>query len=274
MVQTALLANGTFWNSKDIPIVVKGCIQSWKTSNPEYTINILNLDNYQGYLQFKPNFSMKDVIPAHQADWIRIAVLAEHGGIWLDASIIVTESLNSLLNVPKTEGIMFSVNSTINEPFPLLDNWFIATIPSGLMITAWLFELSYAMRISATYLLELRENYGQDIYNSIVKHIDNGQDDQSTNYFRANVALQKVIQIHSINRFNIKQAEQGPMKKYSELNWNGVSYAQSLLSNWDEAIPTMFKLTHHCRDSLVSLIEKGEPIHSNSIYARFLINKT
>jgi mannosyltransferase OCH1-like enzyme len=69
----------TFWDSKDIPNVVKGCIQSWKTSNPDYTVNILNLDNYQGYLQFKPNFSMKNVIPAHQADWIRIAVLAEHG---------------------------------------------------------------------------------------------------------------------------------------------------------------------------------------------------
>lgn len=85
----------TFWEPQNsIPPYVALCMETWKKFLPEYEIVILNYTNLSQYLDKK---TIKAVLTkrtslAKQADCIRVAVLYQYGGIWLDADTIITNS--------------------------------------------------------------------------------------------------------------------------------------------------------------------------------------
>lgn len=101
----------TFWEPKNnIPDYVQLCIDTWRKNLPDYKIIILNYGNLNDYITtytftdyFKKNFSL-----AKQADAIRALVLAEHGGIWLDADTIVLSGNNELFKSKDYKMIMYS----------------------------------------------------------------------------------------------------------------------------------------------------------------------
>lgn len=84
----------TFWEPKDeIPAYIELCIETWRKFLGEYEIVILDYSNYRDYIgnfydeSLEYNFSLPK-----QADAIRAAVLARHGGVWLDADTIILSS--------------------------------------------------------------------------------------------------------------------------------------------------------------------------------------
>ena len=68
------------------------CIETWKKFLPEYEIKLLD---YQGVINYIgedifSNIICKNMTLPIQADAIRIALMKQYGGIWMDADTIIT----------------------------------------------------------------------------------------------------------------------------------------------------------------------------------------
>lgn len=85
----------TFWESeKEMPEYIKMCIESWKKHLSNYEIVILNYSNLDEYIgkDFYDRILFEKFTIFQQTCAIRAAVLEKHGGIWMDASTIVTST--------------------------------------------------------------------------------------------------------------------------------------------------------------------------------------
>lgn len=78
------------------PLLINSCIQSWKKFLPEYDIvewNEENSDLNQPYV--KEAYRLKKW--AFVSDFVRLKVLYENGGIYLDTDMMIVKSLDTLL---------------------------------------------------------------------------------------------------------------------------------------------------------------------------------
>ena len=132
----------TFWNKEPIPPFMTNCIKTWSRSNPQYQINVVTRSKLSKILDLElvpiPKH-FNDLSPQYQADWVRLAVLTLYGGIWVDASFIMTASLDFLHAIQErenTEGFQFYLKEFTTIPeFPYYENWFIAAGISYLFTT-------------------------------------------------------------------------------------------------------------------------------------------
>jgi mannosyltransferase OCH1-like enzyme len=100
----------TFWNSEKIPWMINACIKTWRESNPDYEINILTIPQVRSILKIPLPHNFEQVQVQFQADWIRLAILSQEGGIWMDASMIVTGPLkyiHQLQEREESEGVLY-----------------------------------------------------------------------------------------------------------------------------------------------------------------------
>jgi len=129
----------TFWHDPlNIPSLVQRCIQSWKETNPSWTI--VMLDGTMTWKNVPPSFST--LRKQHQADWVRLQTIYEKGGLWLDASIL-------LLN-PVEHWIDTNLNGFQGYWFPsrrdTVDNWAFGASPHNPFVRAWFEEFDGAIR--------------------------------------------------------------------------------------------------------------------------------
>ena len=80
------------------PPLVKACIQSWQNYCPDYEIKEWNEGNFNIELPFLKR-AINDKKWAFVADYVRLAVLFEYGGIYLDTDMELTKSLNTLPDI-------------------------------------------------------------------------------------------------------------------------------------------------------------------------------
>ena len=83
-----------FWDGEITSPVVKACVANLKFYLPDFKITILNKENLKKYL-CEDETVMQEALPlANYTDLIRLALLHKFGGIWLDASILITENFD------------------------------------------------------------------------------------------------------------------------------------------------------------------------------------
>ncbi|MBR4642620.1 MAG: hypothetical protein IKO74_07850 [Selenomonadaceae bacterium] len=86
----------TFWEPREnIPYYLRLCMETWKKFLPNATIVVLDYKNINEFLDVRELglnlFSGKLSLP-QISDAIRIALLAKHGGVWLDIDTIILSS--------------------------------------------------------------------------------------------------------------------------------------------------------------------------------------
>lgn len=86
-----------FQGEKQMPPIVKGCYNSVKKNAGSHPIILITFENYKEYVSI-PEYIIrklenKDISLAQFSDIIRNNLLADHGGIWLDATIFLTDKL-------------------------------------------------------------------------------------------------------------------------------------------------------------------------------------
>jgi hypothetical protein len=114
-----------YWEGK-MPLVVEKCIERLKNFNKNYNLFILNEKNISEYIDIKIN---KDLTPTFKSDIIRLKLLYEYGGIWVDSSTITNTSLDEILRINDNntyELIGFYRSSQYLYDIPCIESWLLA----------------------------------------------------------------------------------------------------------------------------------------------------
>lgn len=82
---------------KNMPLLVKRCIESVKRNSNGHPVYVLNKDTYEKYIKL-PKFVLKKSIDpefklSFLSDIIRMSLLEEYGGLWLDSTILVMKPI-------------------------------------------------------------------------------------------------------------------------------------------------------------------------------------
>jgi hypothetical protein len=88
-----------YWVGREYKLInlLRKLIYLHSTNGRGYNIHLINENNVKEYIDV-PCFFNK-LCPAHQADLVRVNVICDRGGIWLDSDTIVMESLDSLFDI-------------------------------------------------------------------------------------------------------------------------------------------------------------------------------
>jgi len=206
----------TYWDDENkIPKTVKMCMEGWKKYNPNYKITLLTKKNFYNYVKIPKNILSHprfNDMPQRFADLIRLWVLTEHGGVWIDSSIILRKSLDFL--IPKDiEYYGYYIDSmTKNKKYPVIENWFFACVKNSKFMRLWRDEFSSIVKYPSTEkYIESRKKMGVDFQGIYIP-----------NYLTMHISAQKILQIdkYPLNSIILKKAEDGPLKYLFEKKWN------------------------------------------------------
>ncbi len=157
------------------PPLVDLCVRSWQGQNPGWTVNLLSENNIREFLDpaFCDELLATDLSFTMKADIIRLALVARHGGVWVDADCLCVQPLDDWIDDAARSG--FFAFSFIEEdhwfsdqtvPFwhrlvdktkdRVMANWFLAGTPGNHIATTFvdlhykLLKTAAARRRSAT----------------------------------------------------------------------------------------------------------------------------
>lgn len=122
----------SYWDSEDMPDIVKLCIESWKKHNPDWAVLVLHKHTWRRYVTQADLASLK-FNDSHErfSDFLRIYLLREYGGVWMDASMICFAPLDTwitpIMSESRPEFIGFTINHVTSDwTYPLFESWFMA----------------------------------------------------------------------------------------------------------------------------------------------------
>lgn len=140
--------------------------------NREYTVHILDNNNINDFCEI--DFSQfEGLTPQLKSDLLRLYLLYKHGGIWVDASVILYSSLDWIIdlcnnNKTKAFGYYRSTNTTVKQ-YPVIESWLLASEKNNIFFKEWLDELIYAVNLGIkNYILEIKKtcsNYNEYFQN-------------------------------------------------------------------------------------------------------------
>lgn len=100
------------------------------TKGGGYNLVLINEKNIYDYIDV-PHYFRK-LQPAHQADYLRVNVLCEFGGIWLDSDTILMEGLDTLFDIfEKKDGFFIKQNNEV------IWNGIFGTKPNTTLMKSW-----------------------------------------------------------------------------------------------------------------------------------------
>lgn len=211
----------TYWDNPDnsevnkLPKAVKLCMDSWKKHNPDYEIVLLTKKNYQGYI------TIPDEIKTHPhyndsaarfSDLVRLYALEEHGGIWIDSSVLVKESFNKWLFPRYAEFAGYYMGSiTVDKNYPTLESWFLAANKNSQFIKLWKDEF--------LQMVNFRDIQGY--LDSRKKMGVNFEKIRDPHYLAIYVAALKVLQVDKYPQDSLilRDSEEGPFRYLRDVLW-------------------------------------------------------
>ena len=232
----------TFWHSEILPEILQKCIKTWSYHNPDYEIIVMNFANYRNYcsediLAMKHIDKFKNI--QRTSDFIRLAVLKENGGIWLDISSVCTSSFDSLLSSDKNGIILYA--SRFGYKYPVLENWFIACEKNSPFILEWYNVFIKGSQQFDDYKLFIDNLDSKIVYN---KDMWNGV------YWGMHKSAQVIIQYskYPLTKITILDAFVGPFL-YIALGYATKKLFNDICNIKDISIP-FIKFTRHTRPLL------------------------
>jgi len=199
-------------------------IQQMKTYNAKrlegWDVRFLNATTIKDYIPdsaLPANFSQ--FLPQHQADWYRLYLLKNHGGCWMDASIIINEkgSIDKIRNesiARKSELTAFQAKTPLN-----IENWFIMAPENSPVIKLWFDEYNGAV---TNGMAEYKKFIIQDGVNWGLGRENSNPVEVTDTYFTQHYALQRILQknLHSNASIYIIESKDTMHKFFYDCNKN------------------------------------------------------
>ena len=129
----------------DAPWLALRVVDSWKLHNPTWNVVLLTAANLENYVAVPRYFHNEFISPQARSDIIRLHVLAAHGGVWADATVLCTQPLDGWMHSVLEPSGFWMYHGTgwppprppthSNTAFPA--SWFMAAARGSYMAQAW-----------------------------------------------------------------------------------------------------------------------------------------
>ena len=255
-----------FWAGATQPDLIQRCFANWSSMCPGFEIRILNDQSVLQYLDTIPEPLLEASAPK-RADWIRVELLRRHGGIWLDASTILTTSLEWVIDTQartQSDYVGFYLDQfTSDAAYPVVENWFMAAPPGSRFIQDLHHEFTSRVVTGSNqrYIEMLR---AEGIYDQLLQRIF------SPEYLSMHLALQYVLRTRGGYRLALGRAEDGPFFYHAAGGWNRANLkVQLMMRPAASVLPPMVKLRKPDRKRL-ELYMQRKLVRPDSILGRFL----
>jgi Capsular polysaccharide synthesis protein len=249
----------SYWHESTIPDFVKKCSQNWERMAPEYEMRYLNRNTIFNWVR-KENLPthFENLPPFRQADWLRLELLKIYGGLWIDASIILTQTmewLNKTFQKGNYEYIGFYIEKfTTQQTSPVIENWFMAATPNSSFIRDLAQEFNYAISLGEpAYLEELKS---KNLFEIAVQSISPPKLHQ---YLIMHVAA-SVILNRNPNKYRLAllKAEDTAFAFHQLVNWSKKTlHAKLALTPCPKTLPVLIKFRGGERNKCDELLKKG-----------------
>ena len=141
-----------YWHSEDVPETVKLCLASWKrncaASKFDFKVIFVHDDNLSSFVDNSMHSCLhaESSHTALKADIIRLMLLEKYGGVYIDASVVMTRPLDWILGDDGDGRNYFQAffnqkNMNISCNVAVVENSFLASPPGLMLIRAWLRKL-------------------------------------------------------------------------------------------------------------------------------------
>ena len=124
----------TDWSGPPDDLAEK-CMARMRAANPHWDFVRLGDD-----AQVEPCEGLDRLGPQHRSDWVRLCALEEHGGVWLDATVVCVRPLEAWVDL----GLDNLQGFSAWHP-EVLENWALASPPRHPLVSAWKAELRRAI---------------------------------------------------------------------------------------------------------------------------------
>ena len=258
-----------YWNTgiQNAPQLVQKCIKNWKKYNPKWEIIILDDNNLSKYIDTSifNNIIVKNSFVQKKSDLIRLLLLQKYGGIWMDSSIFLTQSLDWILKLQKQKNVdiicYYAEFFTANHKYPVIENWFIASTPNNQFINLWLED----------FLLYLYNGYDK-YFKTIKANNINTQKITSPKYLTMHISAQKIMQMHPYLVKNIYTipTKEGPFKYHDKYDWDrNKAFKNILFQNFSHNVPKMIKMRGSDRNTVEKLL-RSRALNKNSLFGKYV----
>ncbi|AEX28369.1 unnamed protein product [Persea americana alphaendornavirus 1] len=129
----------TYWNSMSVDYLIWCMINTWQHHNPDYRIVVLTPDSLRHVLSKSECEILAAQTPQFASDWTRLRILKEFGGIWLDISTIVTDSLDGIVTrCSKSRSGLYQIclnnRQAVNKVY---ESWLIVASSNNRLVDEW-----------------------------------------------------------------------------------------------------------------------------------------
>tara|TARA_B100000524_G_C23648661_1_gene369420 strand:- start:1000 stop:1743 length:744 start_codon:yes stop_codon:yes gene_type:complete len=122
-----------YWIGKEYKLIsiLRDFIYLHSNNGIGYNVILITKKNIKEYIKDIPDY-FNTLHPAHQADFVRVHVICDYGGIWLDSDTLVIDKLDSLFDlIENKNGFFIKENNTIlwngvfgsKKQTPLMIEW-------------------------------------------------------------------------------------------------------------------------------------------------------
>ncbi|MFN0255662.1 glycosyltransferase family 32 protein [Pedobacter ureilyticus] len=247
-----------YWEDDAIPLSVQKMIDAIKELHPQHDIHVLSDKTYNSFL---PDLEIKGQMPiANKTDLIRLALLHQFGGIWMDCTIILRDSFDWIHEIAEKEAFdivaHYNEDQTTDNEYPVIETWLLAAAPNNHIIKRWLDVLMPLKDLgSKQYYEELKKipNYDLIKQNIPIPH-----------YLLVFVALQVALRERKDFNLHLRKCQDSAFYLQEYYNWSKykMTYALCRLENVRPNL-SMIKLTSNNR-SLIETFRKWGLIKKNS----------
>ena len=243
----------SYWNDPEIPPKIKKIMKERQDVLSTWDHRVLNEETVYMYIPRNafPQGYM-NLSHQHKADWIRLYILKEHGGCWMDASIIVnsTEELERLYRKSietnsEFTGFYLSTHTRNSVKESYIENWFIMAPVKSRLISLWYEEYTQAVTIGFL-------PYKKKVFSHInVSNIYPEFEDDSL-YLTQHAALQYVLQVRLSSKPNILifDAADTMFKPHVDCKWDVPCVVKFIKNTPKEKQPSYIKLRSNERNQL------------------------
>lgn len=143
----------SFWDTTVLPSNIQAIVDYNSIHMKGWEYIILNEFTIYDYIDKETlPTKFKRLSPEHKSDWIRLALLKQYGGLWMDITIIMNRSFDDIYNESCTlksmlTGFQLRGDYTKYKNNKYIENWFIMAPKNSNIISLWYTEFNTAINM-------------------------------------------------------------------------------------------------------------------------------